>query len=303
MQTMVPLYGFGGGGGTGAALTVTAPAGATVTVSKDGKSKTKVAGADGVAVFKGLATGDWTVTITDGSQTAQKTVTVTADYSTAITFFAATIHVTYPAGSTCTVSDGVTTLTAPDTSGTWDCVVPNVGTWTVSVSGRDWTESVEITGNNQSKQVDISKYYLYRNGNEYVSRTGGWTTNNYVSGQYTAGTLNRNADNMEMIASSSVNQNVILRTTQKINLTNIKELTINVISRSGAGNTAGYIGAYLYIKKSALNGEYPEQQSAFVGLSGTGSFYVDVSAITGEYYVIVSCYGASIQFNQVGAAV
>ena len=70
MSTTVPLYGFGGGGGTGGTLTVTAPAGVSVTVSKDGKSKNKVASADGIAVFKGLATGAWTVTITDGSQTA-----------------------------------------------------------------------------------------------------------------------------------------------------------------------------------------------------------------------------------------
>lgn len=303
MQTTIPLYGFGGGsGGTGASLTVTAPAEATVTVSKDGKVKTKAADSSGVAVFKGLSTGTWTVTITDGSQTAQKTVTITADYSTAIAFFAATIHVTYPAGSTCTATDGVTTLTAPDTSGTWDCVVPNAGTWTVSVSDRDWTESVEITGNNQSAQVDISKYYLYKDGNEYISRTGGWMTTNYVGGEYTAGQLNRNSDHLEMITNGT-KQNVILHTTQKINLTSINELTINVISRSGAENASGYIGAYLYIKASAPSGEYPGQEIAFVGLSGTGLFSVDVSAITGEYYVIVSCYGASIQFNQVGAAV
>lgn len=87
MQTMVPLYGFGGGtGGTGAALTVTAPAGATVTVRKDGKSKTKVADLDGVAVFKGLSSGDWLLSITDGTQTAQKTVTITADYTAAMSF-------------------------------------------------------------------------------------------------------------------------------------------------------------------------------------------------------------------------
>lgn len=75
-----------GGGGTGASLTVNAPAGATVTASKEGKTKTKVAGSDGIVVFKGLASGEWTLTITDGEQTAQKTVTITADYSTDITF-------------------------------------------------------------------------------------------------------------------------------------------------------------------------------------------------------------------------
>lgn len=162
MSTMVPMYGFGGGsGGTGAALTVTAPAGCTVTVSKDGKTKTKTAGADGTAVFKGLSTGDWTLSITDGTQTAQKTVTITADYTAAITFFAATIHVTYPAGSTCTVSDGVTTLTAPDTRGTWDCVVPNAGTWTVSLDS-GFAETATITSNGEEQTID--KWYILKNG-------------------------------------------------------------------------------------------------------------------------------------------
>lgn len=87
MQTMVPLYGFGGGsGGTGAALTVTAPAGATVTVSKDGKSKTKVADSSGLAVFKGLSTGTWTVTITNGTDTATDTVNLVADYTKEMSF-------------------------------------------------------------------------------------------------------------------------------------------------------------------------------------------------------------------------
>lgn len=86
MQTMVPLYGFGGGGGTGAALTVTAPAGCTVTVSKDGKTKTRVADSSGVAVFKGLATGTWTVTITDGTDTRTDTVNLVADYTKEMSF-------------------------------------------------------------------------------------------------------------------------------------------------------------------------------------------------------------------------
>ena len=74
------------GGGTGGTLTVTAPANVTVTVSKDGKSKTKNSGTSGVVVFKGLATGTWTVTITGDGKTAQKNVVVTTDYSTAISF-------------------------------------------------------------------------------------------------------------------------------------------------------------------------------------------------------------------------
>lgn len=71
---------------TGGTLTVTAPAGVTVTVSKDGKTKTRVVNSSGIAVFKGLASGTWTVTITGDGKTAQKTVTITTDYSTAISF-------------------------------------------------------------------------------------------------------------------------------------------------------------------------------------------------------------------------
>lgn len=150
------------GGGTGGTLTVTAPANVTVTVSKDGKTKTKNSGTSGVVVFKGLASGTWTVTITGDGKTAQKNVVVTTDYSTVIAFFTATINITYPAGSTCTCSDGATTLSAPDTSGTWACIVPNAGTWTVTSTSGTETDSkaVTITTDGQSTSVELS-YALF----------------------------------------------------------------------------------------------------------------------------------------------
>ena len=167
----------GGSGGTGATLTVTAPAGCTVTISKDGKTKTKVAGADGVAVFKGLETGTWTVTITDGGQTSTKTVAITADYSTVIAFFSANINVTYPSGSTCIATDGTTTLNAPDTSGAWTCVVPNAGTWTISCADGDSQTSavVTISTDGEEKSVTLSyMLYLYNQGDTCDDVTGGW---------------------------------------------------------------------------------------------------------------------------------
>lgn len=162
MSIAVPLYGFGASGGTGGTLTVTAPANVTVTVSKDGKSKIKNSGTSGVVVFKGLASGTWTVTITSDGKTAQKNVVVTTDYSTVIAFFAATINITYPAGSTCTCSDGTTTISAPDTSGTWACIVPNAGTWTVTSTSGTETDSkaVTITTDGQSTSVELS-YALF----------------------------------------------------------------------------------------------------------------------------------------------
>ena len=158
------------GGTAGCVLTVTAPAGAVVTASKDGRTLTKTA-ASGTVVFRGLETGQWTVTCTDGAQTSvPRTVSVTMDYAVALTFFAATIHVTYPAGSTCTASDGVTTLTAQDTSGTWEFVVSNAGAWTVSYAGDLYSDlcTVDITASGQTENVTLNRAsYIFKAGYGY----------------------------------------------------------------------------------------------------------------------------------------
>lgn len=160
------LYGYGGGT-TGATLTVTAPAGVTVTAAKDGKSKTKAAGTDGVVIFKGLESGEWSLTISDGAHTATNNITITADYAITMAFFAATISVTYPDGSTCTATDGTTTLTAPDTTGSWACIVPNAGTWTVSCTDGTKTQSstVSISTDGEAKSVTLGySEYLVKSG-------------------------------------------------------------------------------------------------------------------------------------------
>lgn len=164
MSIAVPLYGFGASGGEGGTLKVNAPPLVAVTITnKAGKTKTKTANADGMAIFKGLASGEWNVTIVNSDG---KPTTITADvqteYTVTIAFFSATINITYPAGSTCTCSDGTTTLSAPDTSGTWACIVPNTGTWTVTSTSGTETDSkaVTITTDGQSTSVELS-YALF----------------------------------------------------------------------------------------------------------------------------------------------
>lgn len=74
-------------GKSGATLTVTTPAeGVTVTVTKGELRYTKTTGADGTAVFTGLATGDWIITITDGILSTTKIIAVTTDYNVRISF-------------------------------------------------------------------------------------------------------------------------------------------------------------------------------------------------------------------------
>lgn len=159
-----------GGGGSGGTLTVTGIAGHTVTATKDGKTYTRTFNSGGVAVFKGLSTGTWTLTMTGGGQTATRTVDVTADYAVTITYFSATINVTYPANSTCVVTDssGATiasnTNTGTDTK-TWTATVNATGTYTVTAtatdsSGKSKSQNVEITADGQSVSVTLS-YQLH----------------------------------------------------------------------------------------------------------------------------------------------
>jgi len=281
------LYGNGGGGGgAGGTLAVTAPAGVTVKVSKDGKTYTKTANADGHAVFKGLASGTWTVTITDGVQTATRTAEVVADYAISLTFFAATINVTYPVGSVCTCSDGVTTLTAPDTSGTWACVVPNAGTWTVTANGR--SEQAAITADAEVVDVDLTKTYLFKDGNQYTYRTGGWTSDNYYyygpSYQMKPATIEKTI--YAYCTSSPSNQASFAGTAQKIDLAECNTIFVEVEEIIGSTPCLCVATGYnMYQTKDVVSS---------IKLS-VGVNSLDVSGLNSSYYVAVG--GASGSSN------
>lgn len=141
-----------------ARLTVNCPAGSTVTTVSGDIRYEKSVDSYGKAVFPGLHHGVWDVTIDNGVQTASQSVDVVTDYEVTIDFFAATISITYPVGATCTVSNGGTTLTAPDTTGTWACIVPNAGTWTVTVTSADGSEtkSKQAYVASDGQKVDVS---------------------------------------------------------------------------------------------------------------------------------------------------
>lgn len=282
-----------GGGGTGGTLTVTAPANVTVTVSKDGKSKIKNSGTSGVVVFKGLASGTWTLAITDGSQTSSKPVVVTADYSTVIAFFTATINITYPAGSTCTCSDGTTTLSAPDTSGTWACIVPNAGTWTAAATDgvENTSESVSITTDGQIAAIELSYLlWLYKSGNTYNAVTGGWSVAEHPStGGSFDSVLTLNDDSMllstEVFGGSVAFANAF--TNNSIDLTGVNTLKFKI---TGIGNTA-YTdkegNTHKFRFSLVVANERPTKQAptfaADMKILATGEYSVDVSAVTAGY--------------------
>ena len=230
----------GGSGGTGATLTVTAPALCTVSISKDGKTKTKTAGTDGTAVFKGLETGTWMLAITDGSNTASKPIMIRTDYSDRISFAMATITIRYWPGYDCCVTINGHTEYAPDKSGIW--AYPAYGPCTMRVSatyGEDIVErSVEVSADDPQS---ISLCYLFDHGKEISVITGGWdayawrmTTNTGAEKPR----LTKNYDNLYI--QSPPERGGVVRTINKIDLAGFSRITMIGEMTAGGGNK-GYL--------------------------------------------------------------
>lgn len=158
-------YQVGGhSGGTGSTLVVTTSEptlyGKSVSVVIDGTTYTGTFNSSGTVVIDSIIkVGNATVTSTDGVDTATNYVSMPyyGLYTIALSFFSATVTVTFPhsLGAVCTLSDGTATLVA--TTSPMNFIVGNAGTWeaTVTLDGIDKTDSVQITADGQTKSMTI----------------------------------------------------------------------------------------------------------------------------------------------------
>ena len=256
----------GGGSLTKSILIVTAPTGSTVTVTKGSTTKTAME-KNGAWWFKGLENGEWTIraTLSGQSATAVYKIEQFGVYRTSIAYFKATINVTYPAGSTCTATDGKTTLNAPDTSGTWACIVPNAGDWTVTATesgGKTKSTVVHIASNLQTESATIS--YELRLTQDDFDRP-----------------LRLTAHFQE--GSASISETA---TKKKIDFTSYSKITFD--AKGDDGQTGAY-GWDFFAFVTAVNsggttsGPGPLKTNAvaqvYQGLS------IDISGVSGEYYL------------------
>lgn len=138
-----------------ATVTVTYPSGATCKlVNYTTSEETTASTTTGSYTFSPTVAGTYyVIAIENGgdqrtAQSSNFTVSDGGSYSKTLTFpevqFSATVGVTFPAGLTCSLTDGTTTLYSSGTSGTYNFTVPNAGTWTASASGCG-SESVTVT--------------------------------------------------------------------------------------------------------------------------------------------------------------
>lgn len=274
-----------GGGGSGGTLVVTSSGAGTVTVSNStlGKSYSKTVTAGGSVTFKGLKTGTWTVTLSNGTQTATKTVAISADYSTSIAYFSATISITYPAKSTCTVktSDGTTVASDSNTGSstkTWTATVNATGTYTVTAtatdgSGKSKSTTVSITAESQSESVTLAYELVLFSGGAVVP----WSKYDQDSGNVTIGST---------ISFGTTHVYKGAYTTNKIDVTNYNTLycvgTVTDIPYNDDRKPR------ICIANSPIKDTPSNYGVAHTLLTkGTKTFTLDISSFTGEYYVEV----------------
>ena len=285
------IFNIGDGGPVGETLVVTAPAGVTVTVSKGNKVKTKSADNNGQATFKGLSAGTWTVSITDGNQTSSRTIDIVIGYNMTIGFFSASISVTYPEGSTCTCSDGATTLTAPDSSGRYTFVVPSAGTWTVTSTNGEFTktETVAITTNGQNESVELLyRLYLFNDGEVCESVTGGWLASGLCAEPTTENvtpTIDTSSGMMVVTTrvASKNTEGCSIITNNAIDLTPYNKLRFDVENANAYKLYAG--------TKGAKTGDYTYTMMNNTALV-TGTNEIDISSVSGSH-VIAVCFVSS----------
>lgn len=254
-------------------VSINCPSGSIATLSNDNNTYTTVS--DGVAYFPSVELGTYALAISKDDQSVSKTIEVKANIEDILTFFAATIAVTYPAGSTCTCSDGSTTLIAPDTSGSCTFTVPNTGTWTVTATSGNNSDSKSVYIGASGQSISVSLFYsltLYENG-ELVS----WS--NASNGAYS-----QSLTSMTATYSEGSSATARFYTTSKIDLTKygtayitLSEVTASTMLTFGVTTSKPTTSWSPSFAASATNQSTGEQTIA-----------LDLSSVSGENYVVVT---------------
>ena len=196
----------------------------------------------------------------------------------------AVIAVTYPEGSVCTCVSGTKTLKARDTSGKALFNV-TVGEWTVSCTDGTDTASmtVSITYEGQAESVKLSyALILYDSGDEYTDITGGWSGFACNSGT-SIGTITKNSSSIYIKSNGSKGaQSIAAAPANKIDITDISTLKVNVTSFNVQSENRSY-----FVLSSSRDTSSTSNSAATKEITGTGEIALDVSSLSGSYYVIV----------------
>lgn len=190
----------------------------------------------------------------------------------------AVIDATYSEGATITCAKGNKLLVAKDTTGHWLFPIPEAGEWVVTITQAGQEPKSETVSVTEGKAYVITltfQLWLYNSGDECVDVTGGWGSVRLK--------VTRNEDSINIVPTDRYMANAgLLYTNNKIDFTNIKTLYINAFNNS---DVDAYLPLQVAPTQESLSGviasvNVPKRQTATVS--------VDVTDITGEYYVRIS---------------
>lgn len=285
-----------GGGGSGGTLTVTGVAGHTVTATKGGKTYTRTFNSSGVAVFKGLATGTWTLTMTGDGQTATRTVDVNADYAITITYFAATIRITYPATSNCVVKNasGKTVASNSNTGSstkTWTATVDATGTYTITATStsdnsQSKSTSVTVADGDAGKSIPVTLSYnfvLFAAGSGLAA---GYTAESKTTDAYSF-------TDSALVFNTKSGQGLKGLITPAIDLTDFSKMLVtykDVAYYDVSDTGKGFVGVTdkEYSVWSQNNYNTPGFPAYIRPSAGEGTQELDISGLSGNYYFVLS---------------
>lgn len=196
--------------------------------------------------------------------------------------FSATITVTYPAGAVCTVSNGSTTYTAPNTTGTWSCNVDSTGDWTVKATkgSQNASSVVSITSDGQSSSVSLSYDYIVFQAGGASDYSGGWTAVGYAT------VTKVDSEGIKVYTASSWNGAQVF-SNAAFDVSNYSKLNINVIAYNSARPEASF----------GLSRNQPANQywntggsanktncAATLAITSAGVKTLDISNLSGSFY-------------------
>lgn len=274
-------------------IRVTYPAGDTCTC-KNGSTTLTANASDGITVFIVPNTGTWTLTVTNGTKTATKTVSITATSRFAnvtLAYFSATIKVTYPAKSKCVIKNSSGTQVASNTNTetaakTWTATVDATGTYTITAtatdgSGKTDSTTVSITTNGQTASATLGYDFIIYSGDtkswnggyqltSLNSSWGGATIQNDEYPPYFGGNTGKGGRLNKVINLSGYSQLVI-----DCEYTGSQWYAYGLIPSSGAWAESNWV-------------QSPGTDGMTVSSSGSSAFErkiqaFDISKLTGDY--------------------
>ena len=206
-------------------------------------------------------------------------------YVSSGTSFSATINITYPAGSTCTVTNYKKTWTAHNTSGSWIFKANEVGVYTVKATDGTNTKSksVEITSEGQSVSVELN-YGLV------LFRSGKGATVEFETAKESNANIKITSDAITTNFTSDINYQIAC-ITPKIDLTEFTQLSV-VANCTGLGQSTDYAGilgvfagtATAKALASAKNSDAMVIAKTYFTVKN-GEFDLNITNINGEYKV------------------